>query len=204
MKVENEEKLKKIQEIKENFNDLKIESLDLEDFWEGLIKKELLIITPPITSEIEDENLQYVSLENSILKGGSSRKPGNIILNMEDCLGIIISSSISITSALTNQNIAMKLMGLLGVVCSLNQKMKINISPDQASVLRIIYTKCNEKKEIEIETCYKELNKIREENDNHILSKIQYSHILDDLCKLNCISLENNVIYLKEKIKIKY
>ncbi|NFG61078.1 MULTISPECIES: hypothetical protein [unclassified Clostridium] len=204
MKVLNEEKLEKLKEIEEDLSIYNVESLDLKGFLETLIEKDFIIIIPPIIDEIEDQNYQYITLENNVLKGGSSRKPGNIILNIEDFLNTIIPVSISFTTAISNKDITKKVMGLLGVICYLTQKMKIDISVDQAFVLRVIHRKCKNRSGFTSEECYKEVNIMRKKSNNQILSSIQYSNILDDLCKINCISIENDIIYLKEKIKIKY
>lgn len=204
MRICYEEKLKMIEEIQEKFNKLEIDSLNKIRFLDELVQKEVIIISPPIEDDIEDQNFQYVSLESNILKGGMSRKPGNIRLDIDNCLNIIISSSVSVASAISEQNIIIKIMGLLGVICSLNKDMKVKISADQASLLRGIYYNCDEKKQIEIQTCYKEINKIREYNGMGILNKVQYNKILDELCEIKCISIENGVICLREKIKIYY
>ncbi|MFW2502806.1 hypothetical protein [Clostridium diolis] len=204
MKIKDVEKSQKTKEIQEKFNQIEVDSLDNKVFFEHLVKEEILIISPPIEMGREDENFQTIILDKNILMGGISRKPGNIIFDIEKCITSIIPKVYTAYGIIKQDSSLIRIVGALGVISLFYSDMKIKVSSDQASILMSIWKNYNQSKNVNCDECYKDTNNLREQYNLAALSKNEYERIIDELCRMKCIKLEKNIIIMQERIMISY
>lgn|GEM_PF-2246436 len=159
-------------------------------------------ITAPI---VELAPIQFLTLRSGGIGGGSTRKPGNVRLNLGSLLRAIASGSLTIAGALTAQ--WMLVVAALLTWDALKSCLQLDISEDHACVIWAIWNDQDENNTVAKSDVFGAVNRERSRFGKQPLSTQEVDRALDDLVNMRCLQQSRNDSerwWLKEWVNVKY
>lgn len=197
----------KRKELYEGIIQLGVSSEKAKIIWNILEDECVIEITPP---QMDESALQNIKLKegHTALPRGISYKPGNIIFNIKasviDSLSLGASIIVSIGAVSVNQPM-IAIFTILTVVISVAKLGKITIKDDAALILSVLWKNVSiNELSIEFEKGLKLINKYLEENNREKMMEMQYNDLIGYLEEIECLTVIDGRISLKEKICIEY
>ena len=165
-----------------------------EEIFSSFIK-----ITPP---EVEPTHIRFITLKNRIENGARSIKPGNLILNWKNLFDNLPNIVFTGVAAINLEIlIPFAALNLWNIVWS---NLKIEISINHAISLYVMWINRDRFNKISEEKAFKVANQYLKENTFSELTKKEFIGIVDELCNMACIELNEGNIWLRESVKTKY
>lgn len=184
-----------------NSVELNYESDDYSLVYKDLVSSGFLQITPPEEEPPKMHMLTMDSLKN--FQKGNSIKPGNIRLNIRkliDTIPNVVEMAISIATNIP----VLQICSALNIWKALREVLTVEITKEQAFVIVALWKNCNQKQKITLEDGYKATNALCERFSEPKITNIKYNHTIDSLINLQCIELNEGIIWLREWVSKKY
>jgi len=161
-------------------------------------------VTPPEEPEITIGLITISSLYDA--PKASSRKPGNVVLNWRKLLDIVPDVSLAGLGAATlpvAPQIAVALAGLY-IWNKVWRGAVEEFSDVEAVTILALWEHKNEKNKIPEQEGFVKTNEVRGRYDLPPLTTKQYASAINRLVSLECIELEDGIIWLREWVQKKY
>lgn len=160
-------------------------------------------ITPP-TSEKESHMELIVFRANSRgTRRGSTRKPGNIYLNWQKLMDVVPDVTLASAGAATAPAWLLPFIGLY-VWNKLWSGAKEEFSEAEAVIMYSLWNNKDNQNKISDDQGYEVTNKFLSEMDTPALSRSEYDHSISRLLRMECIELNEGVIWLREWVRVSY
>ena len=169
--------------------------------YQNFLNSGFLQITPPEEEPPMMHMLTMDSLKN--YQQGSSIKPGNIRLNIKKLIETIPSVVEMAISIAINMPI-LQVCAALNIWKTLRNILTVEISREQAFVIVALWKNCNQSREISLENGYIATNALYEKLGETPISDTKYNHTIDALVALQCIELDEGIVWLREWISKQY
>ena len=169
--------------------------------YQELVDAGFIYITAPKEDRPMMSFLTMDSLKNYY--GGRSIKSGNIRLNINTLVSSIPEFTVSAFGIATDAPI-LKVCAALEIWKTIRDICTVNISKDQAFVIVALWKNCDYYHQITTESGFKASVKLYQQYGEPSISSIKYNHILDSLLDIECIEIEEDVIWLREWISKNY
>jgi hypothetical protein len=157
-------------------------------------------ITPP---EV-DETMYMLTLSAAGRHGGSTTKPGNLLLNFRKLVAAVGAGGLTLAGILGPWTGILAALVLWDLLYS---QLKVNLSEREAAVLLAMWKNCDLNNQIEQEAIFRTVNETLTRNGRHMLSEEELSDSLKTLEKMSCIqrvaSIENRW-WLRESVRVPY
>lgn len=134
---------------------------------------------------------------------GSSIKPGNIRLNIKKLIDAI-PGVIEIVVGVNADVPILLVCAALNLWKTLRDVSTVEISKDQAFVIVALWKNCNTERKIGLEKGYVAVNELLAKYGEPEITETKYNKIIDSLIKIECIEMEENIIWLREWISKNY
>lgn len=174
---------------------------DASTIYQELKKTGFIKISAPQEETPMMHMLTMDSLKN--YNQGSSIKPGNIRLNIKkliDAVPDILELAIGVTTDIP----ILQVCAALNLWKTLRNVSTVQITKDQAFVIVALWENCNAEHKIELDKGYDAVNILLTKYGEEKITEIKYNKIIDSLIRIDCIELEENVIWLREWISKQY
>ncbi len=183
--------------------------IDMSDYAEKLVDS-FCKLSPPKEASFFMEHPVMPSLSMGLVKtkdagqgGGRTRKPGNILLNWRNMAretGDLVLAGVG-----TIVQPWLIPFAALSIFNKLWTHATIELSKEQASCLFAMWHRCDDDHKITCNKAFKACNELFVVFQWANLQDRQFSAILDDLIKLQCIKIEEeHVIWLRESVQQSY
>ncbi len=186
-----------IQIIETVTNESSLDSCSLfEEF-----KNSCIHISPPEESFPIMSFVTFDSLKN--YKNGHSIKAGNITLNIKkliDSIPAIVETSIGFIYDIP----ILKICAALTLCKTFRDIFTVEITREQAIVLFALWKNCDGLYKISISEGFTAVNTLYKNLDDCIINQTIYNQIIDQLVTLQCISIADGEIHLRESINKEY
>ena len=158
-----------------------------------------------ITSPEEDPPMMHCLTMDSLrdYRQGTSIKPGNIRLNMRQLISAI-PSLVEVGISIATDIPILKICAALNIWKSLRDIFTVEITKEQAFVIVSLWKNCDTYQRITLEKGYDATNKLLEKHGEMHFNSLKYNQIIDSLEKIQCVELDEGVIWLREWISKKY
>ncbi|MFI3173345.1 MAG: hypothetical protein R3Y58_13405 [Eubacteriales bacterium] len=177
------------------------ENISEDLIYQKLNNNNFITISAPQEPPLMMSLLTMDTLKN--YKSGQSIKPGNIKLNIKklvDC----IPSTVPIIYSIIYDNPILQISSALILWKSIKNIMTVEIRKEQAIVLIALWKKCNSDHEISLDEGFIDVKNAFNEFEETEISFEKYNEIIDQLSQIQCIELNNNIIWLREWISKNY
>lgn len=134
--------------------------------------------------------------------GGTSRKPGNVTLNWRRLFELVPDATIAGASATEARWIIP--FAALYIWMKLWKVATINIEEEDAFVLYSLWLHRNEKKRIVEEEAFSRTKLLGEKHGLPAMTRKKFDQAISKLLSLECIEMDEGVIWLREWVRIKY
>lgn len=161
-------------------------------------------VTPPEEPEITMQLITISSLYNA--PKASSRKPGNVVLNWRKLLDIVPDVSLAGLGAATlpvAPQVAVVLAGLY-IWNKVWRGAVEELSDVEAVTILALWEHKNGKNKIQEQEGFVKTNEVRERYALPQLTQNQYASAVNRLSALQCIELEDGIIWLREWVQKQY
>lgn len=168
----------------------------------GEILDAAISIIPP---QEEDPVVQFVTLQMAGRLGGSSVKPGNIILDVQKLLTSIGKIGLATAAIVAKPWLAP--FALLVLWDDLYSRVKVNIQEREASVIWTVWLHKDNFKSIAKEGLLELVNQERSTSDRAALTQGELDDALGTLLKMRCIAesrQDPNKWWVRESVRINY
>lgn len=149
--------------------------------------------------------LQLVTIQRGGMGGGSTTKPGNVLLNVGKLVRAIATGTLTIVGAMTAPWTL--LIGALVTWDALWSSLKLDISEDHACVIYALWNGRDDGDTIAKSDVFGAVNRERSQYGKQPLSPQEAARALDDLLKMRCLQPSKNDPdrwWLREWVRIKY
>ncbi|MGY2963139.1 hypothetical protein ACVWZP_004088 [Pseudomonas sp. TE36184] len=158
------------------------------------------MLSPPVESE---QYIQYIAVGSSRGSGGSSRKPGNLLLNWKKLMDIIPDISIASAGVAGSQTWLAALIGLY-VWNKVWRGAEEPLSDIEATTILALWKSKDARRRISEEMGLEKTNEWRQILSLPPLTTDQYREVINRLLKMQCIKMDNGIIWLCEWVKVGY
>jgi hypothetical protein len=134
---------------------------------------------------------------------GFSRKPGNILMNWRKLLDVTPDVTIAGVGAETAPPWVWPLIGLY-VWNKLWRGAEETFSDIEASVMLALWKNRDSEDKISEEEGYLRANEIRTRSNLTTLTNSDYNRAINRLLSLDCIEMNNGIIWLRESVQLAY
>ena len=190
------------QKISNYYNTIpKANYIDSSIIYKELTECGFITVTPPMGEPIRMSFLTMDSLKN--YKSGKSIKPGNIKLNIK----LLIDEILEILASITNQPIdtfISKIYIALNLWKAINKVLTVEITKDEAFVIVALWKYCDGRHKIDVEDGYNAVKELCKRYGEQEISKIKYHYTIDALVAIDCIELNEGIVWLREWIIKRY
>lgn len=166
-----------------------------EKIVEGFVK-----ITPPAH---ESRRIESLTIENAGQRGGSSVKPGNILLSPKKLVKILPDIVLT-TAGLNSQQQWVIPFAMLHIWNTLWSNLTIEIDRSHAMAIVAMWTHRDSEDRITEDEAFINTNELLETNGFLPLSQAEFTKVITELGNMRCIELDNGVIWLREWVRLKY
>jgi hypothetical protein len=157
-------------------------------------------LTPPTDPEPVIEMITVGSFGRG---GGKSRKPGNIYLNWQKLMDIVPDATIATAGALTSPAWLLPLIGLY-VWNKLWRGAEEDLTEVEACTIFALWKNRNGQSKISEDEGFVRNNALREQQDMPALLRSEYDVAINRLLRMECIEIENGIVWLREWVRIQY
>ena len=139
--------------------------------------------------------------------GGQLVRFGNIILNFWDLLKQVVSKNtitiLSLANSIYKDNVSIYdcVIFMLSICKNLRRAMSVDLTPAHVYTMLALWRKCDKKRFIEYEAGYDAVSAFYNDSKKSEIDKTEYEKIIKSLNELKCITIEGNMIKLREKVK---
>lgn len=169
-----------------------------EDLAEEIIRI-FVNLTPPESPPTIMEN---ITISSGGLRGGYSRKPGNLVMNWEKLLKLVPDLVISLVG-FSGPVWLIPFVGL-HVWSTLWSESKVELDPNHAMALLAMWQNKDEKNKISEQDAFTAVNRYLSESGMRTITDRQFAAVIDQLAALDCVKLEEGVIWLREWVNTSY
>jgi hypothetical protein len=134
--------------------------------------------------------------------GSKSRKPGNVTLNWRRLFELVPDATLAGASA-TEARWLIPLAALY-IWMKLWKVATIDIEEGDAFVLYSLWLHRSEKKRIAEEEAFSRTKSLAEKHELPVLTRKKFDQAINKLLSLECIEMDEGVIWLREWVRIKY
>lgn len=181
-----------------------VEHLNPEKIYHDLAKCGYVAIESPVVEKYQGPPPAHkiaVDAFKSLseLKGGRTIKPGNIILNLQkliDSLPSMVALSVSMAADMP----ILKVCSALSLWKELKGIMTVEITKMQSIVIIALWKYRDHTNHIHVDYGYNRVNYFCKAIGEEEISWIDYNKAVDELLKLKCIDMTEEVIWLRESI----
>lgn len=184
-----------------NLSGLSKQDHDLSSIFRYYLDCGFLSMTAPTEDPPMMSFMTMDSLKN--YNSGRSIKPGNIRLNIKDLIDSI-PSMVELAISIATEIPILQVCAALNLWKSLREIITVEISKEQAFVIVSLWKNCDSKHRISIDKGLKAVNALLKKYGEIPISNTKYNQLLDSLESIQCIEIENGVIWLREWISKKY
>ena len=135
--------------------------------------------------------------------GGISRKPGNIYLNWRNLIQLITDIAITAHGVTTGRTWVLPFIAL-HVWNTLWSKARVDFDQKDAMTIHALWKNRNSENKITEAAGLEKTNASLHEMKMDQLSKSEYTKIINRFLDLDCIEIEDGIIWLRESVKITY
>ena len=167
------------------------------------IKCEFIVLEAPLVERYEGVRLGHLTIDPfksfSELEGGRTIKPGNIILNLRkliDSIPTITALSVSMAVDIP----ILRVCSALSLWKEIRDVMTVEITRIQSIVIIALWKFRDHTNHIHLDYGYDRVNYFCETIGEENLSWDDYNKVVDELLKLQCIDICEEVIWLRESI----
>lgn len=157
-------------------------------------------LTPPTKPEMVIEMITMDSLGRG---GGRSRKPGNIYLNWRKLIDTIPDVTIAAVGGATAPGWLLPLIGLY-VWNKLWCNSEEELTEVEATAICALWKNKNSDNRISEDDGYEKTNAHRKEMGLPLLSRSQFDAAMNRLLRMECIEIEEGIIWLREWVRKVY
>ncbi len=199
-----EDKLASIRKQKE-IQDIALSILPIEMPKRGEIASQLLDsfvqVTPPLKSGPIFE-MRMLTISSEGLNGGKSVKPGNIYLNFEKLLKLVPDIVLTIASLSGNEWILF--FAALKIWSTIWRESTIVLDHNHAMAIYAMWKNKDSRNQISEDDAFSATNLHLSKYGMPLVSRRQFAAIIDNLCKMECIELNEGIVWLREWVKTTY
>jgi len=185
-----------IQEILKTFNETKA---PLDSTSNARLMKHFVNLTAPLNPPIIMEMIVMSQLGRG---GARSRKPGNITLNWSSLLEL--APDVTLAGASATETHWLVPFAALYIWMKLYNAASIEITEKDALVLYSLWQHKNSDRKISEDDAFLRTHTIQEENGLTPITRKQFDDAINNLLSLECIELNNGIIWLREWVRIRY
>lgn len=163
-----------------------------------------VVLEAPLVERYEGPRVGYLTFDSfksfSELEGGRTIKPGNIVLNLRkliDSIPTITALSVSMAVDIP----ILRVCSALSLWKEIRDVMTVEITRMQSIVIIALWKFRDHTNHIHLDYGYDRVNYFCETIGEEKLSWDDYNKIVDELLKLQCIDICEEVIWLRESIK---
>lgn len=158
-------------------------------------------LTPPLVDGGVFE-MRMLTLKSEGISGGQSTKPGNIYLNFEKLLRLIPDIVLTIFGVTGPEWVLFFVA--LHIWSALWHESTIDIDQNHAMVMYAMWNKKDSRNRISEDDAFDATNSHLSKYGIQPLAKKQFTAIIDNLCKMECVELSEGIIWLREWVKTTY
>ena len=143
--------------------------------------------------------MDFVRIGDTGQKGGTSVKPGNILLNWRKLFGALPGMVLTGVGVATNPWLVV--LGALVIWKDLYATIRIELEPKHAIVFKAMWDNHNGRNRISEVDAAKFANSALNDADHNTLNSKNFASVVEDLAKIGCIEIKNGEIWLREWIR---
>lgn len=170
------------------------------DCLEEEVMRSFIRLTPPVEPPMVFE---MITMRSSGSGEGQSRKPGNIYLNMEKLMDVIPDVTLAAVGGATSPPWVLPFIGLY-VWNKLWCSSKEELSETEATIIYVLWKHRNAKDKIAEDDAFEKTNGARNTAGIPLLKRGEFDQAVNRLVRMECIEIENGIIWLREWVCIKY
>lgn len=175
--------------------------IEADKLFDEFINNGYIKITPPKKEKPMMYFMTFDQLSN--YQKGQSVKPGNIVMNIKKLIASISDITAMAVSVYYDIPI-LKVCSALSIWQKLMDIMTVEIDRKQAVVIIALWKNCNSNHKINIDHGYECVNFLYKELEETEISWSDYNKVIDQLIKLKCIEIIDEVIWLREWVSKEY
>jgi hypothetical protein len=160
-----------------------------------------ITLTPPLKPPIV---LHHMAMARFGEGGTVSRKPGNITLNWRRLFELAPDVTLAGATAAETQAPWLILVAALYIWAKLWKAASIKLDQEDALVVYSLWLHRNSKNRIPEEDAFLKTNELATKHKLPIFDKEKFTRIINKLLSIDCIEINNGVIWLCEWVTIKY
>jgi hypothetical protein len=158
-----------------------------------------IALRPPLDPPLE---IKLIVMSDLGQGGAKSRKPGNITLNWRRLFELI--PDVTIAGASAAESMWLIPFAALYVWMKLWKAAAVNIEERDAFVLYSLWLNRNERKRIAEDEAFSMTKSLAEKHDLPAITKKNFAQAIDKLLSLDCIEIDEGVIWLREWVRVTY
>ncbi len=153
--------------------------------------------------EAPEVSMRYITVQSLRPSGGTSRKPGNVLLNWRRLFNTLPELALGGVGATSVPRWLVPL-ACLHLWNRLNESAVEELSDVEASTITALWLNRRDDRKIDAESGFDVTNRHRRELGLESLTKMRYEQCLDRLQALRCVELRDGVIWLREWVRVPY
>ena len=147
--------------------------------------------------------VKMITLRSFGDEGGTSRKPGNIFLNWRKLMDIVPDAAIATAGAIASPAWMLPLIGLY-VWNKLWRGSEEELTDIEASTIYALWKNKDGRNKISEEDGFTGTNAARAQCGLSELSRHRYNKAINRLLAMECIEIDNGIIWLREWVRVSY
>lgn len=192
----NEKKAELVQVVEQGIPPgLKVSDSCVQSLMESFVR-----ITPPAEPK---QTFRWITVNQPDVGGGSSRKPGNVVLSWRKLMDLVPDVAIAAVGGLTSPPWLLPFIGLYvwnKFWCSSEEPL----TEVEATVIYALWKNRNGQNKIPEDDGFEKSNGVRKGFGQALLSRQEFGSAVNRLVKMHCIEIEEGIIWLRESVSIKY
>ena len=157
-------------------------------------------LTPP---DEEPPSVELITLRSAGRRGGRSRKPGNIFLNWRNLIELIPDVTLAAATGLAGPQ-WLVLISALYIWNHLWSKSAVELDQAHAVTILALWRNRNGFNKVSEEEGFVCTNEVLTSMGLPPLQRADYTEIIETLANLQCVEVEDGVIWLREWVKTTY
>ena len=149
-----------------------------------------------ITEPEEWLTIERITLDREGRGGGTSRKPGNIVLNWRKLFRTV--PSIALAGAGAASLPWLFPLAALHIWCEVRAQSEVELSPQHAITMKAMWENHDGRRRISEADALQATNRQLLEFEFNSLNKRNFAELVDDLVRIGCIKLDEGSIWLRE------
>lgn len=161
-------------------------------------------LSPP---ESESPKIHLITISSSFKPGAISRKPGNILLNWRKLIDFVPDTALAGIGAATATAAAQPWVIPLAAFYVWNKVWRgaeEKLTDVEACILLALWRNRNSENKVKEDDGFMHTNALRSSVQQPAISLGDYTNALTRLARLECVEIEDGVVWLREWIRVKY